>query len=271
MDVNLHSGESTIFIFITSDTDFVQQLRRVKARGGPTVLIHAASADSRQLDALCLAATESHMWTDVLKPAIAKAAAVPHNALGKPGGKPSEKDRRRRRDAASKPPSAAHASLEAGAAADVSGDGEAGRRHTTSAAEVEPTAVADPNDASRTRGEVAKGEASAEVGGASSRLSERGSAVSVNAAARKGSAWSKDADLTARYSGVCEFWHPAGWGRILVDGGKGKLFVHNTALRIPPDDRGRRSLSRCENTSGEQQYCPFVLICFTSPRTGMPE
>ena len=64
----LPTGQHTVAVLITSDTDFVPQLRRLKARGGPVLAVHAAPPHSQQCAALSHAATE--VTTEMLLPTI---------------------------------------------------------------------------------------------------------------------------------------------------------------------------------------------------------
>ena len=63
----LPSGAATAAVFITSDTDFIPQLRRLKQRGGPTVLLTTAPHGSQHYSALALAATETHSWQAIVR------------------------------------------------------------------------------------------------------------------------------------------------------------------------------------------------------------
>jgi cold shock CspA family protein len=76
----LPAGDETVVVLVTADTDFVAQLRRLKARGGPAVLLTTAPDGSDSRKALDLAATEVHAWVSVL----AGAAAAPPAAAASP-------------------------------------------------------------------------------------------------------------------------------------------------------------------------------------------
>ena len=58
--------KTTAVVFITADMDFIPQLRRVKERGGPTVLITTAPHGSDHYNALAHSATETHLWCDII-------------------------------------------------------------------------------------------------------------------------------------------------------------------------------------------------------------
>jgi cold shock CspA family protein len=69
-------GAATAVVFITADKDFIEQLRRVKERGGPTVLLTTAPLGSAHYNALANSATETHLWRDIVCTAPAPAAAA---------------------------------------------------------------------------------------------------------------------------------------------------------------------------------------------------
>ena len=73
----LPTGAATAFVFITADMDFIEQLRRVRERGGPTVLLTTAPHGSAHYIALAFAATETHSWRDIVCTAPAPAPPLP--------------------------------------------------------------------------------------------------------------------------------------------------------------------------------------------------
>ena len=79
-------GAATAVVFITADMDFIEQLRRVKERGGPTVLLTTALHGSAHYNALAHSATETHLWRDIVctAPAPAPAAAAESPAPAPP-------------------------------------------------------------------------------------------------------------------------------------------------------------------------------------------
>jgi hypothetical protein len=69
-------GAATAVVFITADMVFIEQLRRVKERGGPTVLLTTAPHGSAHYIALANSATETHSWRDIVCTAPAETAAA---------------------------------------------------------------------------------------------------------------------------------------------------------------------------------------------------
>ncbi|KAL1503353.1 hypothetical protein AB1Y20_011405 [Prymnesium parvum] len=172
----LPAGEQTVVVFITSDTDFIPQLRQLRGRGGPVLVVHAAPPHSQQLAALSHAATAIHSWQHVLSHASPSGAAEEEEEASTP---------------------------------------QSGGR------------------TSRARGR-----------GASEGGAKGGGAASAPPAGMAGF------DASTRYGGVCEAWNgKKGFGFLCVDGGKGRLFVHNTAIRTPTDGQRRRALRRSERVT----------------------
>ena len=133
-----------------------------------------------------------------------------------------------------------------------SGGGSSGGRgggssggHGTSAAGVGADSFAavgtNPRSAPRSRDTRWSGGA---VGNAAGDADGGASVTSTSVTTSLGASASRSFDPAVRYSGVCEFWHAKGWGRIVVDSGLGKLFVHNTAIRSVGSGQRRRALPR---------------------------
>ena len=73
----LPTGAATAVVFITADMDFIEQLRRVRERGGPTVLLTTAPHGSAHYNALAHSATETHLWCDIVCTAPAPPPPLP--------------------------------------------------------------------------------------------------------------------------------------------------------------------------------------------------
>ena len=78
----LPTGAATAAVFITSDTDFIPQLRRLKQRGGPTVLLTTAPHGSQHYSALALAATETHPWQAIVRSSGGQTVAAAPKGVG---------------------------------------------------------------------------------------------------------------------------------------------------------------------------------------------
>ena len=203
----LPSGAATAAVFITSDTDFIPQLRRLKQRGGPTVLLTTAPHGSQHYSALALAATETHSWQAIVRSSSSGGQTVA--AASKSVGSIAVVD------GGGAPGSSAAGSSDAGS---VGGAGFG-------------AALADSASGS------AKDKA-ASVAAADASVPTKAPGISSSPPP------SSQYQAGVRYEAKCTYWDGrGGWGRLAVQDG-GTLFVHNTALRAGCGHGKRRSLRR---------------------------
>eukprot|EP00900_Chrysochromulina_parva_P025345 jgi/Chrpa1/7444/Chrysochromulina_OHIO_Genome00000277-RA len=203
----LPSGAATAAVFITSDTDFIPQLRRLKQRGGPTVLLTTAPHGSQHYSALALAATETHSWQAIVRSSSSGGQTVA--AASKSVGSIAVVD------GGGAPGSSAAGSSDAGS---VGGAGFG-------------AALADSASGS------AKDKA-ASVAAADASVPTTAPGISSSPPP------SSQYKAGVRYEAKCTYWDGrGGWGRLAVQDG-GTLFVHNTALRAGCGHGKRRSLRR---------------------------
>ena len=204
----LPSGAATAAVFITSDTDFIPQLRRLKQRGGPTVLLTTAPHGSQHYSALALAATETHSWQAIVRSSSSGGQTV--TAASKGVGSIAVVV-----DGGGAPGSSAAGSSDAGSVG-VAGFG---------------AALADSASGS------AKDKA-ASVAAADASVPTTAPGISSSPPP------SSQYKAGVRYEAKCTYWDGrGGWGRLAVQDG-GTLFVHNTALRAGCGHGKRRSLRR---------------------------
>ena len=211
--------KTTAVVFITADMDFIPQLRRVKERGGPTVLLTTATQGSHHYNALANSATETHLWRDIVctapapppplpppppwEAAAEKAAAVKaaaEKAAAEKAAAKKAKKRAKKKEMQKEKKKKKNATVGDGGDDDDDDDDD------------------DGDDAPPVFVPVARGS--------------------------PGPGSSKDPIAPpVRYEAECTYWDGrGGWGKLSVQHG-GTLFVHNKAL-LAGFGPGRRSLRR---------------------------
>ena len=228
-------GAATAVVFITADMDFIEQLRRVKERGGPTVLLTTALHGSAHYNALAHSATETHLWRDIVCTAPAPAAAAespapaPPSAVESAGSLCSLCKERLPKEAFTSAQLKKSAAVRRCKVCLTASGGNGG-----SATYDAPVPVAE---------KAAAEKAAAEKAAAVRVAAEK--AAAEKAAAEKAAAEKAAADKAAaepvRYEARCSFWNgPKGFGFLSpVQHGK-ELYVNNKALCAACSHEGKQ-------------------------------
>ena len=256
----LPTGAATAAVFITSDTDFIPQLRRLKQRGGPTVLLTTALHGSQHYSALALAATETHPWEAIVHSSGGQTVAAVAKGVGSiavvGGGGAAGSSAAGSSDAGSVGGAGFGAAL-ADSASEVNHIGALkkefdAQRLDYHAVHKQFVAVGPPHLPRHTCTLTYGKHSVQSAEHTTKKAAEQDAAERLLVAMQQGALPtlpsspppSSQYQAGVRYEAKCTYWDGrGGWGKLSVQHG-GTLFVHNTALLAGCGHGNRRSLRR---------------------------
>ena len=260
----LPTGAATAAVFITSDTDFIPQLRRLKQRGGSTVLLTTALHGSQHYSALALAATETHPWEAIVHSSGGQTVAAVAKGVGSiavvGGGGAAGSSAAGSSDAGSVGGAGFGAGFGAALADSASEVNHIGalkkefdaQRLDYHAVHKQFVAVGPPHLPRHTCTLTYGKHSVQSAEHATKKAAEQDAAERLLVAMQQGALPtlpsspppSSQYQAGVRYEAKCTYWDGrGGWGKLSVQHG-GTLFVHNTALLAGCGHGNRRSLRR---------------------------